>query len=76
MFDISDSNSSDSEIEIEEATKLKEYLSQPYIKHESKMSDKTKESDKTKTPDKLDKFLAESLLTEVIRTHRLDRFQA
>ena len=29
MFDISDSNSSDSEIEIEEATKLKEYLSQP-----------------------------------------------
>ncbi|CAB5128017.1 unnamed protein product [Rhizophagus irregularis] len=30
---------------------------------ESKMSDKTKESDKTKTPDKLDKFLAESLLS-------------
>jgi hypothetical protein len=29
MFDISDSNSSDSEIEIKEATKLKEYLSQP-----------------------------------------------
>lgn len=30
MFGISDSSSSDSEIEIEEATKLKEYLSQPY----------------------------------------------
>src|SRR5438034_8069106 len=29
MYDISDPNSSDSEIEIEEATKLKEYLSQP-----------------------------------------------
>ncbi|GBC01954.1 hypothetical protein RclHR1_00440020 [Rhizophagus clarus] len=28
MFDISDSNSSDSEVEIEETTKLKEYLSQ------------------------------------------------
>ena len=30
MFDISDPKSSDSEIEIEEATKLKEYLSQPH----------------------------------------------
>ncbi|CAB4441682.1 unnamed protein product [Rhizophagus irregularis] len=45
-------------------------FSQQDIKHveltqnkESKMSDKTKESDKTKTPDKLDKFLAESLLS-------------